>query len=184
MSACRAQAISQVGCRLMVASSANTNRPLAPVACGDMARALATKAAMSSDVDATEGAFAAEDLSAGGVSLPDCGLAGSRDIRASQIYRELCGEARCLGQSGPRKTCKRRRRPSVLDRRVERNRPRHGFRRDRRRGVVVEEFVEHPFDRGLRLFRPGIAHIVMLEAGLDDRDTGFLADVAGGYHAR
>ena len=48
MSACSAQAMSQVGCRLMVASSANTSRPRAPAACGDIARALATKAAMSS----------------------------------------------------------------------------------------------------------------------------------------
>ena len=51
MSACSAQAMSQVGCRLMVASSANTSLPLAPARCGDIARALATKAAMSSAAD-------------------------------------------------------------------------------------------------------------------------------------
>src|SRR2546428_9885519 len=51
MSACSAQAMSQVGCRLMVASSANTSLPLAPGRCGDIARAFATKAAMSSDAD-------------------------------------------------------------------------------------------------------------------------------------
>src|SRR3954468_5078408 len=51
MSACNAQAMSQVGCRLMVASSANTSRPLAPEECGDIARALATKAAISSAAD-------------------------------------------------------------------------------------------------------------------------------------
>src|SRR5690348_13338746 len=51
MSACSAQAMSQVGCRLMVASSANTSRPLAPAACGDIARAFATKADISSDVE-------------------------------------------------------------------------------------------------------------------------------------
>jgi hypothetical protein len=39
MSACSAQAMSQVGCRLMVASSANTSLPLAPGRCGDIARA-------------------------------------------------------------------------------------------------------------------------------------------------
>src|ERR1700742_2104516 len=51
MSACNAQAMSQVGCRLMVASSANTSRPRAPAACGDIARAFATKLAMSSEVE-------------------------------------------------------------------------------------------------------------------------------------
>jgi hypothetical protein len=51
MSACSAQAMSQVGCRLMVASSANTSLPRAPGRCGDIARAFATKAAMSSDAD-------------------------------------------------------------------------------------------------------------------------------------
>src|ERR1700710_910565 len=51
MSACSAQAMSQVGCRLMVASSANTSRPLAPERCGDIARAFATKAAISSAAD-------------------------------------------------------------------------------------------------------------------------------------
>src|SRR5215813_5294702 len=51
MSACSAQAMSQVGCRLIVASSANTRRPRAPAACGDIARAFATKAAMSSEVE-------------------------------------------------------------------------------------------------------------------------------------
>src|ERR1700759_2588479 len=51
MSACSAQAMSQVGCRLMVASSANTSRPLAPAAYGDIACAFATKAGISSDVE-------------------------------------------------------------------------------------------------------------------------------------
>ena len=51
MSACSAQAMSQVGCRLIVASSANISLPLAPARCGDIARALATKAAMSSAAD-------------------------------------------------------------------------------------------------------------------------------------
>src|SRR3569832_2544166 len=51
MSACNAHAMSQVGCRLMVASSAKTSRPLLPDAKGAIAFALATKAAISSDVD-------------------------------------------------------------------------------------------------------------------------------------
>src|SRR5450432_4121485 len=88
MSACSAQAMSQVGCRLMVASSANTNRPLAPAAWGDIALALATKAAMSSDADGlvsgSEPALAATPSRAA-ATLPaetspaDLGL-GSRDI--------------------------------------------------------------------------------------------------------
>src|ERR1700721_2793833 len=84
MSACRAQAMSQVGCRLIVASSANTSRPLAPAACGDIARALATKAAMSAEADAPASGSApdvpalrpAESLSDG------FGLVGSPDINA------------------------------------------------------------------------------------------------------
>src|SRR6185437_12716387 len=51
ISACNVQAMSQAGCRLMVASSAKTRRPLAPAAYEDMERALATKAAMSSEVE-------------------------------------------------------------------------------------------------------------------------------------
>src|SRR5882757_7172618 len=39
----------------MVASSANISRPRAPPACGVIALALATKAAMSADVDAVSG---------------------------------------------------------------------------------------------------------------------------------
>src|SRR5258708_6689591 len=78
MSACSVQAMSQVGCRLMVASSANTSLPRAPSACGDIARALATKAAISSVVDAF----------ASGSVLPACSaatllwldLVGSPDI--------------------------------------------------------------------------------------------------------
>jgi hypothetical protein len=43
--------MSQVGWRLMVASSANTSRPRPPVARGDIALALATKAAISAEAD-------------------------------------------------------------------------------------------------------------------------------------
>src|ERR1700710_53115 len=86
MSACSAQAMSQVGCRLMVASSANTSRPLAPAAWGDIARALATKAAMSSEADGLasgkepalpDAVFGVDDT-----SPADFGLVGSPDIGA------------------------------------------------------------------------------------------------------
>src|SRR6267142_1332534 len=83
MSACSAQAMSQVGCRLMVASRANTSRPLAPAAWGDIARALATKAAMSSDADGFASGnapgLAATPSRAAATSPADLGF-GSRDI--------------------------------------------------------------------------------------------------------
>src|SRR6476659_2597523 len=48
MSPCSAQAVSQVGCRLMVASSAKINRPRLPaVAAGPSARTLSRKASIS-----------------------------------------------------------------------------------------------------------------------------------------
>src|SRR4051812_5114403 len=80
MSACNAHAMSHVGCRLIVASSAKISRPLACGACGDIARAFATKAAMSSEAD----------VCASGTPLPaaDCaagsrffGLVGSPDMK-------------------------------------------------------------------------------------------------------
>src|SRR5690349_20873192 len=80
MSACSAQAMSQVGCRLMVASSANTSRPRAPAACGDIARALATKAAMSSELDARPSGI--EPSLREDTSLRDFGLLGSPAMRA------------------------------------------------------------------------------------------------------
>ena len=40
---------------------------------------------------------------------------------------------------------------------------------------IVEEFVEHGLDRRLGLVRTGVAHVVMLEAGVDHRDAGLLA---------
>src|SRR5438309_3170206 len=85
MSACSAQAISHVGCRLIVASSANTSRPRAPAACGDIALALATKAAMSSEPDGipwgTELAFSVA-LCAEETLVVDFGLIVSPDISA------------------------------------------------------------------------------------------------------
>src|ERR1044072_2676625 len=79
MSACSAQAMSHVGCRLIVASSAKISRPLACGACGDIARAFATKAAISSEAD----------VFASGTALPDAdraagsafsGVVGSPDM--------------------------------------------------------------------------------------------------------
>ena len=50
--------------------------------------------------------------------------------------------------------------------------------------VVVEEFVEHALDRGLCLVRTGVAHVVVLEAGLHDRDAGLLALLGIGNRRR
>src|ERR1700754_5160690 len=87
MSACSVQAMSHVGCLLIVASSANTSRPFAPAAWGDIARALATKAAMSSDAD---GFVSGNDPRLPGeTSLPDFGLVGSRDMKARKNGRKL-----------------------------------------------------------------------------------------------
>src|SRR6185437_6241400 len=111
MSACNAHAISQVGCRLMVASSANTSRPLAPAAWGDIACALATKAAISSEV---------EDLVSGSDRSAPCDdatslrsdLVGSPGIGARlwpgrcALLRQLCRlhliACRYIGSNRPR----------------------------------------------------------------------------------
>src|ERR1700722_13183091 len=107
MSACNAQAMSQVGCRLMVASSAKISRPLAPGACGDIARALATKAAMSADAEGlasgSEPAFPDRALpdkpfGADDTSPADFGLVGSPDIDARKLPRALCGARSGGGQ--------------------------------------------------------------------------------------
>src|SRR6266536_5214418 len=102
MSACNAQAMSQVGCRLMVASSANTSLPFAPARCGDIARALATKAAMSCDaVGLASGTEPALRGSAVGVEVAppaDFGLIGSLAMPARQIAQALCGPGPGMGQ--------------------------------------------------------------------------------------
>src|SRR5580698_2552281 len=102
MSACSAQAMSQVGCRLMVASSANTSRPFAPAAWGDIARALATKAAMSSDADGlasgTEPVLPDSALDAEATSPADFGLIGSLDMSARKWLQVLCGAGPGSGQ--------------------------------------------------------------------------------------
>src|SRR5258707_6813704 len=99
-SACSAQAISDASCRLMVASSANTSRPFAAAVLGDIARALATKAAMSSDADGSgsepalpDPAFCAEVTSPVGF-----GLMGSLDIIARELQQALCGPGSGDGQ--------------------------------------------------------------------------------------
>src|SRR5580658_3865675 len=96
--------MSHVGCRLMVASSANTSRPLAPAACGDMARALATKAAMSSEADGvdfgSDPALPAPACRAGEPS--DFGLVGSPDISAHRLPQALCGARSGGGQCADR----------------------------------------------------------------------------------
>src|SRR5437868_8355456 len=92
MSACSAHAMSQVGCRLMVASSANTSRPLAPAAYGDIPRALATKAAISSAVDdLVSGSEPALPVLGAELTSPDLGLVGSPDISARNWQQALCG---------------------------------------------------------------------------------------------
>jgi hypothetical protein len=66
-------------------------------------------------------------------------------------------------------------------RHVGRNRPRIDQWRWRlglyrlERALVDEEFVEHALDRCLGLIGTGIAHVVMLEAGLYDRNSSLLA---------
>src|ERR1700712_3364301 len=99
MSACSVQAISHVGCRLMVASSANTSRPFAPGAWGDIARALATKAAMSSEAEVFVSGNAPglpdAGVDAAETSPPDFGLVGSRGMLARkwlQAYVALPGK--------------------------------------------------------------------------------------------
>src|ERR1700735_2075682 len=93
ISACSVQDISHGGSRLLVASSANTSRPLAPAACGDIARALATKAAMSSEADGLScgNEPAAPVLRPADTSPVDFGLVGSPDINTRKWLQALCG---------------------------------------------------------------------------------------------
>src|SRR5882757_1050724 len=106
MSACSVHAMSQVGCRLMVASRANTSLPRASARCGDIARALATKAAMSSDGDVRasgkEPALRVSGELAWRTSCPDGGLVGLPAISACLLRQTLCGLRRWIGQRDPR----------------------------------------------------------------------------------
>src|SRR6202163_3290005 len=168
MSACSAQAISQVGCRLMVASSANTSRPLAPGACGDIARALATKAAMSSEADdfvsGSEPVLPDAAFCAGETSPRDFGLVGSPGISARrQNCRKLyvggdwrTVEALVSGERG-RWSVPRRGNRSIWRNRAGIGHHGRGCLDRLERAVIIEEFVEHALDRCLRLVRTGIA---------------------------
>src|SRR6202163_1305680 len=139
ISACSAQAISQVGCRLMVASSANTSRPRAPAAWGDIARALATKAAMSSEADGVaSGSPPALPVCAEDTPPEDLGLVGSPDMGTRGLQRVLCGPGQGSGQCVAAElipvrpdadtifSIGARCLPSVLDRRVQPTRARRG----------------------------------------------------------
>jgi hypothetical protein len=79
----------------MVASRANINRPLAPTAWGDIARALATKAAMSSEADGLASGNGPVVLGAvfcvESASLAGFGLVGSPDMSARTVLPALCG---------------------------------------------------------------------------------------------
>jgi hypothetical protein len=71
--------MSHVGWRLMVASSANTSLPRLPAACGDIALALATKAAMSSEA---EGFCSDNEPALRPSGAPGFGSIGSPDMDA------------------------------------------------------------------------------------------------------
>src|SRR6478609_1600454 len=161
ISACSAQAISHVGCRLMVASSANTSRPLAPAALGDIARALATKAAMSSDADGlvsgNEPALPDPASCAEVTSPAGFGLVGSPDINARKLQQGLCGPGSGGGQcwADPARVWTNEisiSATSVLGWPVERNRARVGQCRWRlgfdrlERAIVDQELVKHVLD--------------------------------------
>jgi hypothetical protein len=93
--------MSHVGCRLIVASKAKINRPRAWGACGDIARAFATKAAMSSEADClpsgTDPDLPDADCA---TASEDFGLFGSRDIKACKLVADLCGAVRLARQCG------------------------------------------------------------------------------------
>src|SRR6516225_6847168 len=106
MSACSAQAMSHVGWRLMVASSAKINRPRAPAACGDIALARATNAAMSSEADGLASG-SEPSLPVSDALSADFGLVGSPDIKARFIATSamVLTAAGCECQKGPLSPC-------------------------------------------------------------------------------
>jgi len=77
----------------MVASSANISRPLAPTPCGDIARALATNAAISSDADGVASGNVPDLPATACFSedrwLEDFGFTGSPDINARKSAASL-----------------------------------------------------------------------------------------------
>src|SRR5215472_8245104 len=188
ISAWSAHAMSQVGWRLMVASSAKISRPRLPSAWGDIARAFATKAAMSSDVEALlsgrERVLAASFEVA---TSPVRGFEGSSDIGARLLLQAgYAGNSRRLVRQGFLFL-------GVLrGRNIKRDRSRVdnivlGFHLDRRDlGVVglVEELVQHALDRGLGFLRSGVAHVIVLEGSVDDGDAGLLTLIRARNDAR
>src|ERR1051326_6000875 len=167
MSACNAQAMSHVGCRLIVASSAKISRPLACGACGDIARAFATKAAMSS----------AADVFASGTALPDAdcaagsalfGLVGSPDMGTRKWLQAyvLPPDARVNAARAGEPCCERCQ-ALVGDRLVHRDRPRRirqigDLGRHRLQIAVVavlKKLVEHALNGRLDAVRTGVAHL-------------------------
>jgi hypothetical protein len=89
----------------MVASSANTILPRAPAACGDIARALATKAAISSDADglACGSGLPGAAFRGADISLVDFGLVGSPDIRTRNCRELYVGRDRQAVNGGLRR---------------------------------------------------------------------------------
>src|ERR1700730_18661717 len=170
--------MSQVGWRLMVASSAKIRRPRPPCVCGDIARALATKAAMSSDVeDLFSGSECDLAASFEAATSPVRGFTGSPDIGAHQITASLnaADEGRLMRQGvllGVLRGRHKNRNRSGIDDRIL-----CLYFDGCNVGVVggVEELVEHALDRGLVLLRSGVAHVVVLERRVHDGDARLLA---------
>src|SRR5207244_12086208 len=162
---------------------------------GDIARALATKAAMSSELDARPSG--SEPGLREGTSLWEFGLVGSPAMRARWIGCTLY-VGREFGAVNARASALTRDDRGVVSsasavreglggffllRSVERHRAGLGNdlgrclqRVDRRNPGVgrVEELVEHALDRGLRRIRTGVARVVMLVARADHGDAGYL----------
>src|SRR5688572_30556894 len=92
MSACRLQAMSQVGCRLSVASSAKISLPEAPLPAGPSALTCDRKVAMSDDVDCSAG-----DLPAAGA-----GVLRSSPVIDLFSFAAICGASAWHRQRAPR----------------------------------------------------------------------------------
>src|SRR3954465_12444987 len=92
MSACSAQAMSQVGWRLRVASSAKTRRPLVPCAAAATARACATKAAIASALDVSAlGSRWSRTPSPDDVTGPERDLEGGSTMGAHRLHAHDVG---------------------------------------------------------------------------------------------
>src|SRR5258707_10557931 len=191
MSACSAQAMSQVGCRLMVASSANTSRPLAPGWCGDIARALTTKAAISSAADGLASgnglALRASAAFADATSPADFGLMGSPAMGSRYPQSALMWDGARQRSMHPISIRQRSTEPwlartlvsdrLVGQRRIARQRDRSravgqnvghlGWHPPQRTGVgSFQGFVEQGLDRGFLCVRPGVRPVVLVEVAI------------------